>query len=119
MQFPSFQGTANHPQKVTIAAVKQSANLKEEKEAQLAPQCVLEASHNGFPAERKQRKNYRQTMGATAVYEIIFGGAGDARPANRTTFSSIQESNSAGLVTRETSESLESSNNDVSTASSL
>lgn len=57
-------------------------------------------------------------MGATAVYEIVFGGAGDARPANRTTFF-VQESNSAGLVTRETSESLESSNNDVSTASSL
>jgi hypothetical protein len=58
-------------------------------------------------------------MGATAVRKIVFGGAEDARPVNLTTSTSIQESNSAGLVTRETRESLENSNNVVSTVSSL
>ena len=46
---------------------------------ELAPQDVLVVSHNGFPAERKQRKYFRQTMGATAVRKIDFGGAGDVR----------------------------------------
>ena len=50
-------------------------------------------------------------MVAPAVRKIVFGDTGDARPANLTG----EESNSAGLVTRETRESLEN----VSTVSRL
>ena len=52
-------------------------------------------------------------MGATAVRKIVFG-AGDSRLTNLTTYTSIQESNHAGLVAREVRESPECSNNEQS-----
>ena len=64
---------------------------------------------------KNKRKNFRQTMVAPAVRKIVFGVTGDAY---LTASTSIQESNSAGLVTRESRELPENSNV-VSTVSSL
>jgi hypothetical protein len=69
---------------------------------------------------KNKRKNFRQTMVAPAVRKIVFGDdTGDARPAHFTASTSIQEPNSAGLVTRETRKLLENSRNDISAVSSL